>query len=396
MKTPLKGIRVLELTAVLSGPAVGSLLGDLGADVIKVEPPEGDPVRAWPPYTRDGQACQYVAFNRTKRGIVLDAKKPAGREAYLKLASRVDVIIDNYRHGVADRLGIGYEAVRAINPGIIYAVITGFGRSGPKAFDGATDQVSQAFSGVMSLNAEPDRPPVRTSTSTSDMGSSLYSTIGILAALRERDRTGQGALVETSLMETHMAFLINHWATLDATGECPKPMGSGTPYLMPYQAYKAKDGFIVIACLTQKMYVSFCEVVNRPDLLSDPRFATNEARVENRATMNAIMDKIVIQYDVKDLEAKLMAKGVLVTPVNNLEQVLAEPQVQARGGLAVMHHPTAGDVQVVRVPLRFNDEQAGIYGPSPNLGEHSRAVLRELGYDDAAIDRMVADGVTKA
>ena len=395
MKTPLKGVRVLELTAVLSGPAVGSLMGDLGADVIKVEPPDGDPVRAWPPYVRDGQASQYVAFNRSKRGIVLDAKKPSGREAYLRLAQRADVIVDNYRHGVADRLGIGYEAVRAINPRIIYAVITGFGRTGPKAFDGATDQVSQAFSGVMSLNAEPDRAPVRTSTSTSDMGSSLYATIGILAALRERDRTGQGCLVETSLMETHMAFLINHWATLDATGESPKPMGSGTPYLMPYQAYQAKDGFIVIACLTEKMYASLCEVLGRPDLLSDPRFAINDERVKNRAALNAILDGIVVTYGVKDLEAKLMAKGVLVTPVNDLKQVLAEPQVQARGGLAVMHHPTAGDVQVVRVPLRFNDEQAGIYGPSPNLGEHSRAVLHEIGYDDAAIERMVAEGATK-
>ncbi|MHA1114458.1 MAG: CaiB/BaiF CoA transferase family protein [Alphaproteobacteria bacterium] len=396
MPQPLDDIRVIELGPVAAGPAAGSLLGELGADVVKIEPPKGEVPRTWPPFTADGQSSQFLAFNRSKRGIALDLKCAEGRAVYLRLAARADVVIDNYRVGVTDKLGIGIDAVRAENPAVIYCAITGFGLAGPRAGQAATDQIAQAYTGVMSLTGEPGRPPLRTATSNADFATTLYAVVGVMAALRERDRTGKGCVVETSLADSYLAFMLPQWAAWDVTETQPPRWGSEMAMMAPYKNFAARDGDLTIGCLTERMYQDACGVLGAPALIDDPRFATNDKRLENRAAINAEFDRRVADFTVADLVERMSAKGVLCAPVHDLAQLAADPHFQMRGGFGTMRRPGAGDLRTPRLAIRFDGDCPDEYRPGPGLGEHTRAVLAEAGYGEAEIDALIATGAAIA
>jgi len=393
MLQPLKGLRVIELGAILAAPYAGSLLGDLGAEVIKIEPPEGDTARSWPPFTDKAHLpASFLAFNRNKKSICVDLKTDDGREAYLRLADSADAIIDNFRYGASDRLGIGYEVVRARNPGAIYCSITGFGRSGPRAEEGAVDLLMQAFSGVMSVTGEPGRPPVRTATSTADISTGMFAVIGILAALPERARTGKGCLVEASLLEGQMHFLSNFWCNWLASGVLPQPMGSGQAASAPYQAFPAKDGYVVVGCLTDRMFRDACKALDRPDLPEDPLFVDMKTRVANRENTNKVFGDIVAQFPGEEVVRRMQTVGVPCSRVNTLETLVRDPQVVARGGLATVRHRSGEEYKIPRSPIRYNEETIEDYVPAPDLGQHSREILAGVGYDEAEIEAMIGSG----
>ena len=396
MTRPLDDIRVIELGPLAAGPAAGSLLGELGADVVKVEPPDGEVPRTFPPFTADGQSSQFLAFNRSKRGIALDLKSADGRAAYLRLAAQADVVIDNYRVGVTDKLGIGSEAVRGANPAVVYCAVTGFGLDGPRAGEAATDMIVQAYTGVMSLTGEPDRPPLRTATSNADFATALYAVVGILTALRARDRTGEGCVVETSLADSYLAFLLPQWAAWDVTETQPPRWGSEMAMMTPYKNFLARDGELTIGCLTERMFRDACDALDAPELATDPRYATNDKRLENGAAINAEFDRRVAGFAVADLVDRLSERGVLCAPIHTLGQLAADPHFRARGGFGVMRHPTAGDLRTPRTAIRFDGACADEYRPGPGLGEHTRAVLAEAGFGDDEIDALIAAGAAIA
>lgn len=393
MLQPLKGLKVIELGAILAAPYAGSLLGDMGAEVFKIEPPTGDAARSWPPFTKEARLpASFLAFNRSKKSFGLDLKTEGGRAAYLKLAAGADIIIDNYRVGASDRLGLGYEVVKGLNPGVIYCSITGFGRSGPRATEGAVDLLMQAFSGVMSVTGEPGRPPVRTATSTADISTGMFGVIGILAALHERDRTGKGCLVEASLLEGQMHFLGNFWSNWLVSGELPEPMGSGQKASAPYQAFKAKDGYVVLGCLTDRMFVQACKGFDVPDLAQDPKFIDMKARVDNRENTNRVVGDIVATFTVQEVVERMIAVQVPCAPVNTLDTLIEDPQVIARGGLATITHSSGETYRVPRNPIRFNEETIEEYQPAPDLGGHTREILADLGYSADQIQALLDSG----
>jgi len=392
MLKPLKGLKVIELGSILAAPAAGSILGDLGAEVIKVEPPTGDGSRDWWPETREGgESAHYVVFNRSKRGMVIDLKHARGKEIYLKLAAAADVIIDNYRVGASDRLGLGYQAVKAINPDIVYGVITGFGLDGPRATEAATDQLAQAFSGLMSLTGDERCGPARVPNSAGDYSTAFYCVIGILSALRHRDQTGEGALIETSLLDSHLAMLTQHFAVWQETGKMPKPIGSRAPFTAPYQAFRARDAWVVLGCLNDAMFERACGVLGVPDLPKDERFTTTRTRVLYPDDLEAVLAPLIAERDAADVIKTMTDSGVMCVPINDLEMVVNDPQVQARGGLATIRHPAAGEVKVPRLAIRIDRQTPDHYRPAPRFGEHTRAILVELGYDQAAIEHLVAE-----
>ncbi|MFO1190517.1 MAG: CoA transferase [Alphaproteobacteria bacterium] len=391
MLRPLKGLTVIELGSILAAPAAAALLGDLGADVIKVEPPGGDGSRDWWPETRQGgESAHYVAFNRSKRGMVIDLKNPRGKEIYLKLAAKADVIIDNYRVGASDRLGLGYQAVKAINPDIVYGAITGFGLTGPRATEGATDQLAQAFSGLMSLTGDERCGPARVPNSAGDYSTAFYCVIGILSAIRHRDQTGEGALIETSLLDSHLAMLTQHFAVWQETGKMPKPIGSRAPFTAPYQAFRARDAWVVLGCLNDAMFVRACAVLGVPDLPKDERFTSTRTRVLYPDDLEAVLAPLIARFEAADFIKTMNDAGVMAVPINNLEMVINDPQVVARGGLASLNHPVAGEMKVPRLAIRIDHQTPDHYAPAPRFGEHSREILAELGYDRDAIESLVA------
>lgn len=397
MLKPLKNIRVIEFGSLLAAPFAGSLMGDLGADVIKVEPPGGEPCRYWPPLDKhSGESGFYLAFNRNKRGLVLDLKSEAGRVAYLKLAGGADIILDNYRHGVADDLAIGYDQVKALNAGIIYCSVSGFGRTGPRAKDGAMDLFMQAFSGTMSLTGEQGQPPVRTGTATADVTTALYTVIGALAALREREQTGQGCLVETSLLESQLSLACNQWLAWEVSGELPQRMGSGHASVVPYQAFEVQNGYVILAALTEQMFKDACLALGADDMARNPNYVGGMSRQKYRAEIIERFSQLVKPFRVDELVQLMSDHQVPCSAINTLDRVLQEPQVIARGGLAKIEHPAGFAYQVPRTAIRFDEQTPDCYQPAPTLGQHSTEVLLELGYSTAEIGQMLSEGSTQS
>lgn len=392
----LKDIRVIELGAVLAGPVAASLLGDLGADVIKIEPIEGEPARSWPPIDQAGESAFYLAFNRNKKSLSLDLNSAAGKEIYLNLIKTADIVVDNYRIGVAEKFGIGYEDLKQIKEDIIYCSISGFGRDGPRAGEPAMELLMQAFSGLMALTGEADRPPSRVPTPTSDIGSALYGVIGILTALRERDRSGKGCLVETSLLESQMAFLNHYWLSWEISGDMPQREGSAHASMLPYQAFNVKDGAVILACMTEKHYQAACKALKLPERMSqDPSYSSHGARLIHKEEVLTIFSEALAPFTVLEIVDLLVSNDVPCTPINNLQQVLDDPQVKARGGLAPVQHPTSGEIHMPRMAIRFDNETPEAYQPAPILGQHSTEILTELGYSEKEINQLLQSKYVK-
>ena len=383
---PLGGVRVLDFTRVLAGPAASLALADLGAEVIKIEPPgAGDDTRTFPPM-REGESHYFLAINRGKKSIVIDLKDPAGLQLAKDLAGKCDILIENYRPGVMDRLGLGYDTLKAINPGLIYCAISGYGMTGPMKDRPSFDIVLQAMSGALHMNAEPGQPPMKLGIPMGDLVGGISGPIGILAALFERTRTGKGRLIDVSLVEG----LIGLGAYLPQlaffTGEAPQPQGSQHTYLVPYGIFPARDGSIVIACLTNGFWAKICAALGMAEWADDPRFTSVEGRRDARTEINARISAATAQMTMAALQDLFTAHEVPHAPILSVLDALQTPQSQARGVVTAAEHKTLGTIPLVNRPIRFADEpQAPVTAP-PVLGEHTDAILSDLlGLDKAAI-----------
>jgi crotonobetainyl-CoA:carnitine CoA-transferase CaiB-like acyl-CoA transferase len=383
---PLQGIRVVDLSKILAGPYVTMSLADMGADVIKVEHPDGgDPTRQWGPPFNGPDATYYLAANRSKRSVTLDLKSPAGQEAVHRLIAEADVLVENFRPGSSLQEVFSYDRLAADYPGLVVLHISAFGEAGPSRLEPGYDMVAQAAAGIMSLTGEPDGPPVKAGFALADLSAALFGIIGVVSALVERARTGKGKYVTSSLYESQLALHIN-WATgYFATGERPQRLGSGHPSLVPYQAYPASDGYFVIAVGNDTMWRRLCETIGRPDLLEDDRFTANADRVVNRKALNAELEDTLRMDTVENWCALLKPAGVPVTPIQTLDQIYASEQTKALGMVGQVEHPVVGPLDQVAFPVTFDGIRPKLRSAPPTLGQHNAEVLAEVGYDEQAI-----------
>jgi formyl-CoA transferase/CoA:oxalate CoA-transferase len=375
---PLEGVRVLDLTRVLAGPAASLALADLGAEVIKIEPPgAGDETRTFPPF-RDGESHYYLSINRGKKSIVVDLKSDTGVALVRDLAAKCDVLIENYRPGVMDRLGLGYEALAAINPRLIYCSISGFGMTGPLRDRPSFDIVLQALSGALSVNGEPGGTPTKLGIPLGDLVGGINGPIGILAALHERNTTGRGRLIDVSLLDG-MIGLLGYLAQLAFfTGEDPKPQGSQHPNLVPYGQFPAQDGAIIIACLTNSFWGRICRALEIPELTDDPRFDSLEKRRRNRSTVNEIISGITIQKSVQDLVELFTEFEVPHAPILGISEALAQPQAVTREMVVEVDHRSLGKVPIVNRAIKFPGDRQPVPTAPPVLGQHTEEILKDI------------------
>lgn len=328
---PLSGLRVLDITLFMAGPFCTQILGDLGADVVRIEPPGGDVTRGMPPHFVDGESAYYLSLNRNKRSVAVDLKQVDGIALALDLAARADIVVENYRPGVLERLGLGYEDVATVNPRVIWCSISGFGQTGPYRDLPAYDMVVQAMSGGMSITGELDGPPTKAGIAVADLSAGLYATIGVTAALEERHRTGRGRVVDISMLDCQVAMLSYHVVYHLLSGEVPGPQGSRHPSIPTYRTFLAADGVeVVVTANTEPMWRGVCEVVGRPELVADARFATNADRLAHQADLDAILEDAFLRRPADDWVARLRAARVPTAVVNTLDRVVADPQVQER------------------------------------------------------------------
>ena len=385
----LDGLKVVDLTSMLSGPLCTMMLGDAGADVIKVEAPTGDAVRTWgPPFWGD-QGTEFLAVNRNKRSIVLDLKTDDGKAAFFEMCKSADVVVENYRRGVAERLGIDYEAVRKVNPRIIYCSISGFGDSGPRREQAAYDSVMQAFVGIMHMTGAPGTPPARASVSICDVSAAMYANQAILLALAARERTGKGQRVEASLFESQIAWLLFRAVGYFATGKVPTgKMGSASAHVVPYQSYPTADGDIMIGALNDGQYRRLVNAMGLTELANDPDYLTNAQRVKNRGALNARLEARFKERDTVVWERLITEAGVPCSRINTIEDVLKDPQTAARDMIMELDHASLGRIKVPGIPIRLSDTPcSGRSGP-PLLGQHQAEVLGELGLPQDMLERL--------
>jgi crotonobetainyl-CoA:carnitine CoA-transferase CaiB-like acyl-CoA transferase len=392
----LGGLRVLDLSRILSGPFCTMILSDLGADVIKVENhQDGDDTRAWGPPFQGDDAAYFLSVNRNKRGISVDLKDQECRALVARLAATADVVVENFRPGTAARLGLGYEQVSQDNPGVVYASISGYGQTGPYRDEPGYDAIAQALSGVMSVTGEADGPPVRVGVSGADLAAGMWATIGILAALGERERTGSGQWVDVSLLDGQIAWLAYVAGGYFATGDIPARYGSAHPTIVPYQAFPTADGHIMVAAGNDTLWRRFAAAIGIGHLADDPRFATNPDRVRNRAELLPLIERILVTRSGHEWSAVLSEAKVPAGRINTVDQALAHPQVVARDMVADMVHKTAGKLQTVASPLKMSASPTHVRTPPPLLGEHTDAVFTALGVDAARLAELRARGAVR-
>ncbi len=378
---PLEGLLVLELGQNVAAPYAGLLLSELGARVIKVERAEGDDTRGWGPPFWGPDSVVFAALNAGKESVVLDLDRDRDRQALVRLAGRADVLIQNLRPGSLERRGIGPQDLRRLNPRLIHASITAFGRQGPLATEPGYDPLVQAFSGIMSLGGEGDRP-VRTPVSLLDMGTGLWCVLGVLMALRERDRSGQGTAIEVSLFETGLAWMPWQLAGVAAGAGQPARYGSGVGFIVPYQAFPAADGELMVSAGNDRLWQALCQAMERPDLGADPSLATNRQRVEARERVVGELERTFRQRSVDQWVERLRAAGVPCSPIQDLPRVWEHPQTAATGMVRSVRHPQVPDFQLLGLPLRLDGLRPRPEAPPPRLGQHTVAVLAELGLED--------------
>ncbi len=386
---PLEGIRVLDFTHVLAGPYATMILGDLGAEVIKIERPKiGDDSRGFGPY-KNGESAYFANINRDKYGIVLDLKKEEAKEIVRELVKKSDVVIENFRPGTMEKLGFSYEEFSRINPKIIYVSISGFGKTGLYKDRPGYDMIVQAFGGIMSITGPEGGPPVRVGTSVGDITAALFASIGILSALVVRDKTGKGQFIDVAMLDCQLAILENAIMRYYIAGEIPGPLGTRHPSIVPFQAFRAKDDWIVIAVGNDHLWGNFCRAVGREELIDDPRFKTNPKRLENYKILKPIIDEIISQKTVDEWLKIFLEAEVPSTRINTIDRTVNDPHVKARGILQNVKHPVIGDMLIPKLPIMFSETPVDIERPAPLLGQHSEKVLSEiLGYDKGKIEEL--------
>jgi crotonobetainyl-CoA:carnitine CoA-transferase CaiB-like acyl-CoA transferase len=390
----LDGVRVLDLSRVLAGPFCGMLLADLGADVIKVEDTgTGDESRTWPPH-KDGESAAFLVINRNKRDMTLDLKSPEGVEVLTRMVARADVLIENFRTGTMESFGLGYDTLAAINPRLIYASVSAFGRSGPRKDGAGYEALMQAFSGIMSITGEPDGAPVRCGVSFLDLTTGIFCAFGIVNALLHRERTGLGQRVDGSLLETAVTLLNYHAEGYLLTGAQPKPLGSSHPSLSPYRNFRCRDGqWVFIAGANDRFWQRLAPALGLPELATDPRFAVNIQRVKHRRELEAALETAIGQQDREPLLKILEEAGVPATPVNTVQQVMEDAQTAARSMIERVVHPRLGEIPVVGTPLKFSRMRPSVRRPAPQQGEHTDEILAEHDYALADIAALRAKKV---
>ena len=380
----LEGIRVLELGQVMAGPFCALQLCDMGADVIKVEPPDGDPTRQMGARAGTDSAC-FAAMNRGKRGIVLDLKSAAGRDALVRLAARADIFIENFRPGVMRDLGLDYPALSGANARLIYASISGYGQTGPDRTKGGFDLVAQGASGLMSVTGEPGGPPVKAGVPLTDLGAGLFALAAILAALHHRHRTGRGQYIDTSLLEAGLALSAWESAEFFASDVAPQPMGSAHRFLAPYQAIRCADGYITIGAGTDRLFADLAALLGHPEWTGMAEFADTSARVRNRAALIARIEAVTATQTKAHWLAAFEARGIPCGPINTYAEAFADPQVQSRQMVVELEHPTLGRMRTLGSPIKMSDTPPLVERRAPLLGEHTGEVLREAGFSDEEI-----------
>lgn len=394
MTLPLARLKVLDVSQVMAGPFCCMLLGDMGADVIKVEPPgSGDQTRRAMGFRLKGaDSGGFLALNRNKRSIEVDLKNEAGRDVFYELVRSADILVENYRPGVTARLKIDYPTLKAVNPRLIYASISGFGQTGPWAQRPGFDLIAQAMSGIMSGTGYPGLPPVKNSIPIADLGSGLLALYGILSAVVGREHSGEGQFIDASLFETAIGLSIWETAEYWGTGRVPGPIGSANRMSAPYQAVRAADGYLVIGAANQKLWISLCKVINRPELIEDTRFLDNPGRLRNREALIEEIEKSFAARSSEDWAEALLAAGVPAAPIYDYEQALQSEQASARDMVMEIDHPVEGTIKALGFPVKMSATPQEVRHPPPLLGQHTEAILAELGFDSEKIRVLRGDG----
>ena len=394
---PLSGLVALDLTQILAGPMCTMVLADMGADVIKVEKPNGgdDNRRMGPPFIKDWSAG-FIAVNRNKRSLALDLRSEAGRDVFRRLVEGADVVVENFRPGVMERLGLGYEVLASIKPRLVYCTISGFGSTGPARNRGGFDLVAQGVSGLMSITGHPNSPPAKVGVPVTDLTAGLFAANGIMAAYIHAMKTGQGQMVDTSLMEAGVAYTVWESSVYFAEGEIPGPLGSAHRVSAPYQALRTKDGYLNLGAATQPTWEQLCRAIGREDLMEDDRFRNPWDRKAREDELASLLEETFSTQDTAHWLQMLDEAGVVAGPIYNMEQVYNDPQVLAREMLVDIHDPELGTIHNIGVPVKLSATPASIRHRAPALGEHSAEVLLERGFTQGDVDALLSEGVILA
>ena len=398
---PLENIRVLDLSRAMAGPFCAMMLGDLGAEVIKAELPEtGDESRAWgPPFVGKpygpypGESAYYISVNRNKLGITVNLKSAEGQEIIRRLAAISDVVIENYRTGVLDKMGLGYDDLHKLNPRLVYCSISGYGRNGPQADRPGYDAILQAEGGIMSISGPVEGPPSRVGVSIIDISTGMFSSTAILAALRARDITGEGQLIDMSLLDSNVALLANIASNYLIGGKAPRRLGNAHPNLIPYEAFQARDRWFILGVANDRQWGLMCQAIGHPELKDDPRFVTNGDRLANREALTKIISDAFITRDADEWLKELDKMGIPCGSINTIPEVFNGPQAEARNLSLTVEHSTAGQIKVPGFPYKFSQTPAEAHLPPPTLGEHNEKVLTGLlGYSVEDVSRLRKQG----
>ena len=395
MPGPIHGVRVLELAQIMAGPSCGLLLADLGADVIKIEKiPDGDDTRRFTPPEINGEAAAFMTMNRNKKGFALDLKSKEGKEVFKRMVKKTDVIVENFRKGTLEKLGIGYEELIKINPKIILCEISGYGRTGPYADKGGFDLVAQGMSGLMSITGESlDKPPMKVGAPITDITAGILGATGVLAALIHRDKTGEGQRVDTSLYEAGIVHTYWQSAITSATGKSPGPLGSAHPLTAPYQAFKTKDKWITVGASNQNSWINLIEALERKDLQEDQRFNSNANRMNNLKILIEILNKEMIKKTSKEWLMIFDQKGFPCGPINTIEEMFEDPHTKQREMIIAVKNTKAGVFKSIGMPIKFSKSKSDKSKGAPIFGEHTKEVLLDYGFSKAEIDNLIKNKI---